>query len=386
MAPRRSSRQGQRSVSGPPAGSSDSTVTSNDLQQERILQLEAQVRELQAAIAEPTIEIPRGPSMDPVRSPAANPARAASGEPRGPLLRESSFGGFSEVLTPKTIRPDKMRTYLGESEGEHIRWFADADIKFLLSPEYFTTDRAKILYCMQSLGGDAATQWRQEFKKEKVDTYTFDYFKTFLLNLVADPENRRLLAHERFNSARQAKDQKVSVFKAYLEELESHLEPMPEQFRASIFLTKIRPELKDKILGTGRVPSTREEILALAIMQERALERYQPRPKPNDKGKSLEERVSKPSTNSGGSGEPHAKRQKKDKDKDKDRPKSKSNSNAPAKSEYRNDSSCFLCGDKGHWKNECPQKDNPNFTPVNSVQSKNDSAPSTEKGRGKKDK
>ena len=120
---------------------------------------------------------------------------------------------------------------------------------------------------MQSLGGDAATQWRQEFKKEKVDTYTFDYFKTFLLNLVADPENRRLLAHERFNSARQAKDQKVSVFKAYLEELESHLEPMPEQFRASIFLTKIRPELKDKILGTGRVPSTREEILALAIMQ-----------------------------------------------------------------------------------------------------------------------
>ncbi len=380
MATRRSTRRGtQESATGPPAESSDSTLGSMDQQQQRIQQLEAQVRELQAAIAEPTIEIPRSP----IRSPTG----ARTDEPRGAPLRESSFGGFSEALTAKTIRPDKMRTYHGASEGEHVRWFADAEIKFLLSPEYFTTDRAKILYCMQSLEGDAAAQWRQRFKKEEVDTYTFDYFRNFLLDLVADPVNRRLLAHERWNSARQAKDQKVSVFKAYLEELESHLDPMPEKFKADMFLTKIRSELKDKILGTGRVPTTREDILALAIMQEKTLERYhQPRPKQNDKGRPLEERVSRAPSNNGG-GEPPSKRQRRDKDKnkDKDHQKSKSASNNSAKSEHKSDS-CFLCGGKGHWKNECPQKDNPNFTPVNSVQSKNDNAPPSEKGRGKKDK
>ena len=52
------------------------------------------------------------------------------------------------MLIVKTIRPEKIRLYYRNSEGEHIRWFANADIKFLLSPEYFTTDRAKILYCI----------------------------------------------------------------------------------------------------------------------------------------------------------------------------------------------------------------------------------------------
>ena len=259
---RSSTRRGtQESGSGPPADSSDSTATSADLQQQRIQQLEHQVRELQAAVAEQTIEeVPRGPD--------SGPHRDRTQHREGSSRRESSFGGLSgtPLPTPKTIRPEKMRPYYGTSEGEHIRWFADAEIKFLLSHEYFTTDRNKILYCVQSLEGDAGVQWRSRFRPEEVDNYTFEYFKTFLLDLVADPMNRRLLAHERWNSAKQGKEQKVSVFKAHLEELETHLEPLPEVFRASIFLSKLRPDIKDKILSTSNVPSTREDILALAIM------------------------------------------------------------------------------------------------------------------------
>ena len=108
--------------------------------------------------------------------------------------------------TPKTIRPEKMRPYRGESEGEHIRWFTDAKIKFLLSYEYFTTDRNKILYYIQSLKGDAMVQWRNQFRPENVDNYTFKSFKTFLLDLVADPMNRHLLAHKRWNNAKQGKE------------------------------------------------------------------------------------------------------------------------------------------------------------------------------------
>lgn len=369
---------GSGSGDGPPTGSSDSTVNPTDPQQQRIQALEQQVRELQATVAEQSIEeIPREPDSGPHQGRT---------QPREETSRDSSFRGLSEALvpTPKTIRPEKIRPYRGESEGEHIRWFADAEIKFLLSHEYFTTDRNKILYCVQSLEGDAMVQWRNRFRPENVDNYTFESFKTFLLDLVADPMNRRLLAHERWNNAKQGKEQKVSVFKAYLEELEAHLEILPEVFRASIFLSKLRPEIKDKILSTGNVPTTREDILALAIMQERTLERFHAAStKPNHKGRPLEERVSR-NPHSGGS-EPPAKRFKKDKDKDKDQQKSKSNTNIPAKPEHKSDA-CFICGGKGHWKKDCPQKDNPNFTPVNSVQSKNDKAPSSDQRRGKKEK
>ena len=59
---------------------------------------------------------------------------------------------------------------------------------------------------------------------------------------------------------------KVSAFKAYLEELEAHLPPFAEEYRANFFLAKLRSELKNRILGTGNMPKLREEILAMAIM------------------------------------------------------------------------------------------------------------------------
>ena len=349
----------------PTAASSDSTLSSPALQQ-RIAQLEAEnqrlleekrVRELEARNAELRL------------------GAEADAEDSGRL---SDSGAPSVLLAAKTIRPEKMRLYHGNSEGEHIRWFADAEIKFLLSPEYFTTDRAKILYCMQSLEGDAATQWRQHFRKEKVDDYSFNDFSRFLLDLVADPVNRRLLAYERLNSAKQQQGQKVSVFKAYLEELESHVAPLSEEFRVNSLLTKLRPELKSKILSTGSVPTTREGLLALAIMQEKNLERYPSTSRSSGKGKPLEERVSGAPTESAG-GEPAGRQRG-----GKKRRNSKSHPEPKADPEHR-DGNCYHCGKTGHWKPECPHKDDPSFTPVNSVQSKNDSTPPPPSKRGKTD-
>lgn len=58
----------------------------------------------------------------------------------------------------KTLRPERMRPYKGSSTGEHLRWFREVEIRFLMSPEYFTTDQAKVIYCIQSLEGDPNTQ------------------------------------------------------------------------------------------------------------------------------------------------------------------------------------------------------------------------------------
>ncbi|KAL2037033.1 hypothetical protein N7G274_010160 [Stereocaulon virgatum] len=261
--------ESQRSDNALTADSSDQTLPSQTLQQ-RIAQLEAENNRL--------IEEKRSRELEGLSDHAA---------PSG-------------LRTARTLRPERIRPYYGNSEGEHIRWFADAEIIFLLSPEYFATERAKILYCMQSLEGDAATQWRRYFRKERVDDYSFEDFSRCLLDLKPDPVNRRLLAHERLISAKQQPGQKVSAFKAYLEELEDHIIPLPEEFRVNCFLSKLRPELRSEILSTGNVPTTRDSLLALAIMQETNLERYQPRPRSSGKGKALEERVSGALTGSAG--------------------------------------------------------------------------------------
>ena len=118
---------------------------------------------------------------------------------------------------------------------------------------------------MTSLEDDPNTQWYGYFSTHSIDGITFKFFKQFLLDLVADPVNRRLAAYEKWEAARQ-RDMKVSAFKAYLEELEGYLPPFSEEYRANFFLAKLMPELKNKILSTGNVPKLREEILAMAII------------------------------------------------------------------------------------------------------------------------
>ncbi|KAL2036420.1 hypothetical protein N7G274_010860 [Stereocaulon virgatum] len=202
----------QRSDNAQTADSSDQTLPPQTLQQ-RIAQLEAENDRLTKEKQSRELE-----------------GRNQPLQPRAETDTEE-FEGLSEHAAPsslrtaRTLRPEKIRPYYGNSEGEHIRWFADAEITFLLSPDYFTTEKAKILYCMQSLEGDPATQWRQYFRKDRVDEYSFEDFARFLLDLVADPVNRRLLAYDRYFNTKQQPGQKASAFKAYLEELEAHIIP-----------------------------------------------------------------------------------------------------------------------------------------------------------------
>ncbi|KAL2036416.1 hypothetical protein N7G274_010866 [Stereocaulon virgatum] len=251
-----SGTESQRSDSAQTADSSDQTLPPQTLQQ-KIAQLEAENDRL--------TEEKRSRELEGRNQPLQPRAETDTEEFEG----LSEHAAPSGLRTARTLRPEKLRPYYGNSEGEHIRWFADAEIIFLLSPEYFTTERAKILYCMQSLEGDAATQWRLYFRKDRVDEYSFEDFSRFLLDMVADPVKRRLLAYDRYCNTKQQPGQMVLAFEAYLEELEAHMVPLPEEFRVNMFLSGLRSELKSKILSIGNVPTTRESLLALAMMQKK---------------------------------------------------------------------------------------------------------------------
>ncbi len=63
---------------------------------------------------------------------------------------------------------------------------------------YVITNKDKILYCILFLENDVATQWYSRTSNgAKLKSETFEEFRKFLLNLVVNSINRRLLVYER---------------------------------------------------------------------------------------------------------------------------------------------------------------------------------------------
>ena len=106
-----------------------------------------------------------------------------------------------------------------------------------------------------------------------IDQIIYLKFEQFLLNLVIDSVNRRLIVYEKFDATHQKIDQKVSVFKIYLKEIERELSFFDEYHRAMLFLIKLTSVLKNKLLIMRNVSNIRKTILFKVIMQEITLSR-----------------------------------------------------------------------------------------------------------------
>ena len=59
---------------------------------------------------------------------------------------------------------------------------------------------------MSSLEGEPMQQWNGHFNSNDLSSITFDFFKKYLQDLVADFINRRLTVYENWESARQKQD------------------------------------------------------------------------------------------------------------------------------------------------------------------------------------
>ena len=106
-----------------------------------------------------------------------------------------------------------------------------------------------------------------------VDQVIYLKFEQFLLNIVIDSINRRFIVYEKFDATHQKIDQKVSVFKIYLKEIKRELSFFDEYHKVMLFLAKLIPVLKNKLLIMRDVPNIRKTILSKAIMQEITLSR-----------------------------------------------------------------------------------------------------------------
>ena len=131
---------------------------------------------------------------------------------------------LSIIFKNKSIKSDKMRFYKDLNVDEHVRWFREIDIKYIMSLEYFFIDVIKIMYCMQFLKDDSTVQWYQHMNEDVLLSKKFyARFITFLLDLITNSINRRLLVYERWKEIKQRSDQKMLAFKTHLKKLKIQL-------------------------------------------------------------------------------------------------------------------------------------------------------------------
>ena len=186
----------------------------------------------------------------------------------------ATFATSQVIFKIKIIKLDSMSKYKRANQDEHIRWFREIDLKFLESSNYFSNDRFKILFCMKSFRSDSTIQWFQHINNDhNLKNIIFVDFEQFLLDLMIDSTNRRLLVYERWIDAMQKSNQKIFAFKTYLKKIKNHMLSFVEMHRANFLLIKLKNDLKNKILNTREMSHTREEILVKTIMQKKTLKR-----------------------------------------------------------------------------------------------------------------
>ena len=80
---------------------------------------------------------------------------------------------------------------------------------------------------------------------------TWSDYILFLDNLLLQPDTRRLLTSQRYESAKQGPKQSILSFVNYLEELEADLDPFTETQKRDNLFNKIRPEIRKRLVENG---------------------------------------------------------------------------------------------------------------------------------------
>ena len=258
--------------------------------------------------------------------------------------------------------------------------------------KYFIIDKVKILWYMQFLKDDSIIQWFiHTFDDETITTDQIIYlkFEQFLLNLIIDLINRRLIVYEKFNATYQKTDQKINVFKIYLKEIKKELSSFDEYHKIMLFLTKLISMLKNKLLIIKNVPNIKKIILFKIIMQKIILSRT----RESDDNHNFQQKDNK------SFGYQFNRNQQSDKPRhpnnSEKNDKSENYSDAPtqnkrthAKMKNEKNNCCFECHKSNHYHQNCLDRNKWNksmIIKIVTIDAKKDDVSSTSRRRSQKD-
>ena len=171
-------------------------------------------------------------------------------------------GRSAEHPRLKAVTPTE---YHGKSQKELTEFLRQCDRYFSMRP---CSDAEKVLFASQYLRDTPSNAWEREPGKE---TSTWPALKKFLQDQLSPEGTRGAEATRKWKETRQRPGQKVAALVSYLDELETHMDPINEKMRAYGLLHALRDDLRKGVYARGKLPETRSGVEEAAIMVEAAL-------------------------------------------------------------------------------------------------------------------
>lgn len=284
-------------------------------------------------------------------------------EPSVSGTRSSSDGrskraGSEEEERPRKIRKriKEPRIYLGNSLKEHRDFVWDCKVAFQVDQDQFRTDKDKVIWAMQYIGGEPKDAWRSYYERmTDAHEFTWEEFTGFLMDQLADPLNRALDAATQHQRATQREGQNVRSFATYLDTLEAQLPPYAEVHRVQHLFSKLRPSIQRAITNYHKIPPTREELISLASTLEGNLKKESGFHAPKTR-LSVSDSKAGPSAKPQSQKPPYSRGEKRER-------------SAPVAQPKSAEVVCYNCNKPGHIKPNCPdlRKGNPNYVPAGQV-------------------
>ena len=242
--------------------------------------------------------------------------------------------------------PSKPPEYLGKTVRQHTDFIRECNQIFDLDPKTFRSDFVRITYASKAVKGEAGDAWDRCLRFEDGKSYSWDQFATFLLDLIQSPANRYHSSILKYEEAKQGATQTVQSFVAYMDQLESELEPYTEKLRMQHLLAKVRPELREKVTEYPSPMTDRPELIRLLSQFEENMKAKADKYKPRE---GLQDRL-RPRFNKGlpQRGPPEGRPIAAGLPRGPERP--------PTTRRPPRDVVCYLCNKKGHYAPECPTR------------------------------
>jgi hypothetical protein len=168
---------------------------------------------------------------------------------------------------PRLKEPD---TFKGKTLKEARDFIRSLELVFALAPDAYSAEQEKILYGVMFLAGEPRETWHQNNSVQQLDSYSWEDFKSFVLDAVEDPVNRSLSTTVAYETARQGDGQTVQAFATELATLEEQMDPYTPEQRTRHLLAKLKPALRTAIITYHDVPKRREDLVSLATRLESA--------------------------------------------------------------------------------------------------------------------
>jgi len=193
--------------------------------------------------------------------------------------REDSESDTGSTIKRRKNNESKLRVtdpkpYSGKTHRELIEFLRGCEQLYDTRPHLYNQDSDRVLYARGLLRGDPQDAWyrREEMGKDRKHT-TWAQFKDFLLDELKPAALRASDVTRKWKFARQNKDQSVSRFVAFMDELEGQMEPFTDAQRRNQLFHSLRPEISDALAERLVAPETRAELVEFAIKVEETQER-----------------------------------------------------------------------------------------------------------------